>query len=268
MRGICFSILCGFICLFTACGTLPERISQLYIPFNAQAAGDSVWIHVKNISYSPLSIYITEKGKIFSKKHEFLLEANTEKNYGFLHNDSIDLGTAWMFGNPDIPSEIPSLQLPFPRGKTYQIIQGFEGEFSHALSSYSRYALDFEMKEGDTICGVSDGYVVGSVAGYSKGGKSKKWEAYGNFLTLYHPEGNFYTQYVHLQHNGILVKLSERIKQGQPIALSGNTGYSTVPHLHFNVLIPTNETEGLKSAPYSFKKYPENLLYENIRVGH
>lgn len=55
-----------------------------------------------------------------------------------------------------------------------------------------------------------------------------------NYVTLRHSNGEW-SQYVHLKYRGSLVKLGEKVRQGQPIALSGNTGFSAAPHLHFHV---------------------------------
>jgi murein DD-endopeptidase MepM/ murein hydrolase activator NlpD len=42
-------------------------------------------------------------------------------------------------------------------------------------------------------------------------------------------------EYYHLQHNGAFVKVGNSVAQGQQIGLSGNTGHTTMPHLHFGV---------------------------------
>jgi murein DD-endopeptidase MepM/ murein hydrolase activator NlpD len=55
---------------------------------------------------------------------------------------------------------------------------------------------------------------------------------YGKFVRLEHRDG-YETLYAHASQ--ILVKHGERIPSGRAIALSGNTGQSTAPHLHFEV---------------------------------
>lgn len=97
------------------------------------------------------------------------------------------------------------------------------------------------MAVGDTITAAAYGYVVGVVDGYKHGGNNRKWMDFANFITLYHPEFNVFTQYVHLVHNGSLVALGDTVVAGQPVALSGNTGFSSGPHLHFNVLRPMHK---------------------------
>lgn len=254
--------------LIFACSTLPPRISQLYIPFNAAHEGDSVFIHVRNTSQSPIRVFITEKGKVFRQQHKFLLAADADASYGFLRADSIDYGSDWLYGNPEMATEIPDLQLPFLKGKSYKVIQGFNGSFSHKASDFGRYAIDFDLQEGDTVTAAANGVVVGLVSGHTKGGKSKKWLDYANFITLYHSKGNYYTQYVHLQHYGQLVQLGDSVTAGQPIGLSGNTGFTSVPHLHFNVLKPVETSDGLTSVKFNFTDYKGESLKPGDVVLH
>ena len=137
--------------------------------------------------------------------------------------------------------------------KEYKIVQGFNGKFSHS-STYSKYAIDFSLKIGDTITSVDDGYVVGLIEKYKEFGTSKKWKENdrSNYITIYHPHSGLYSQYVHLNYNGGIIELGDYVEKGQPIGISGMTGYTTIEHLHFNVKIPTDKY-GLISTEYEFE---------------
>ena len=116
----------------------------------------------------------------------------------------------------------------------------------------SKYALDFNLIEGDTICAAADGFVVGVIEDYTRGGRSKKWRDYANDITVFHPEMNLYTQYVHLMHKGSLVEVGDYVRSEQAIGLSGKTGQTDMEHLHFNVLKANNSD--MQSEQINFKE--------------
>ena len=57
---------------------------------------------------------------------------------------------------------------------------------------------------------------------------------YGNCVLISHPDGRM-TRYAH--NSKLLVKAGQSVSQGEVIALSGSTGRSTGPHVHFEILI-------------------------------
>jgi murein DD-endopeptidase MepM/ murein hydrolase activator NlpD len=83
--------------------------------------------------------------------------------------------------------------------------------------------LDFAGKQGSEVIVVGDGVV--SWAGKRSG--------YGNLIEVNHGNG-YTTRYGHNQQH--LVKVGDKVKKGQQIALMGSTGRSTGPHVHFEVL--------------------------------
>lgn len=84
--------------------------------------------------------------------------------------------------------------------------------------------VDWGCPVGTTVYASSAGTVVS--AGYNGG--------YGNCVLISHPDGRL-TRYAH--NSKLLVKAGDVVKQGQSIALSGNTGRSTGPHVHFEMYI-------------------------------
>ncbi|WP_193316015.1 M23 family metallopeptidase [Flavicella marina] len=142
------------------------------------------------------------------------------------------------YGNPRIPINKYPISLPFKTNTKYKVIQGYNGIYSHNHIG-SLYAIDFNLRIGDTICASDNGYVVGVIDCYSENG-DREWTDYANYITIYHPKSNLFTQYVHLDKNGSLVKQGDTIKTGQPIAISGYTGFTNHPHLHFNVKCATD----------------------------
>lgn len=136
-------------------------------------------------------------------------------------------------------------QLPFLKGYKSSIIQGYDGDFSHK-GQFSSKTLDFDMKVGDTVVASRDGIVVKIMIDKYKQGTSKKYKNDGNYVMVYH-EDNTFSQYVHLKQYGNFVEVGDTVKVNQPLALSGFTGWTTIPHLHFGVYKPTKT--GLISIP-------------------
>jgi murein DD-endopeptidase MepM/ murein hydrolase activator NlpD len=70
---------------------------------------------------------------------------------------------------------------------------------------------------------------------------------YGNLVIIAHP-GGWKSLYGHLSK--IFVRQGQEVRQGQWIGRSGNTGYSTGPHLHFELI-----KDGIPRNPYNYLKY-------------
>lgn len=83
--------------------------------------------------------------------------------------------------------------------------------------------IDIAAPTGTPIHAAASGEVVSS--GWNSGG-------YGNLVEIRHPDGSL-TRYAH--NSRLLVRKGDRVEQGQRIALMGSTGYSTGPHLHFEL---------------------------------
>jgi murein DD-endopeptidase MepM/ murein hydrolase activator NlpD len=120
--------------------------------------------------------------------------------------------------------------LPYEEGKSYCLIQGYFSRFTHK----ERAALDFKMKRGTKIYAARGGIVVRVKEDGDKGGLKNKYRPYGNNIVIQHSDGTR-AGYWHLQHNGALVNSGDSVKIGQVIGLSGKTGYTALPHLHFLV---------------------------------
>ena len=127
--------------------------------------------------------------------------------------------------------------LPFARGTAHRVWQGYHSLFSH----YGNFAIDFKMKQGTAVHAARDGVVVTVKEDQTRGGVGKKYVGQENGIVIRHSDGS-YAHYLHLQYKGALVEVGDTVRQGQPIGLSGSTGFSAFPHLHFEV------TNGLQKA--------------------
>ncbi len=66
---------------------------------------------------------------------------------------------------------------------------------------------------------------------------------YGNNVVISHADGRL-TRYAH--NSKLLVKAGQQVEQGEPIALSGSTGRSTGPHVHFEIYINGSAVDPLQ----------------------
>jgi hypothetical protein len=155
----------------------------------------------------------TEKTK-YSYKYQFVLGDVTKKDY-----------------NKDYVYD-----LPFQKGKAFNVYQGYKGGFSHQNEN----AVDFTMPEGTEILAAREGLVVTVVQQNTESCLKEECKKYNNYVLIYHADGTF-ASYVHLKYNGSKVKVGDVVKKGDVIALSGNTGWSTGPHLHFVTFLPEIE---------------------------
>lgn len=122
-----------------------------------------------------------------------------------------------------------------------QYIQPDKGK-SPAHTGLLQHAIDYECKEGTPIKAAERGIVVFLKQDSDEGGPEKKYWFCGNRIVLKHTNGE-YTAYEHLQYHGAVVHIGQKVKQGELIGYSGNTGYSFNPHLHFEVFINSEEDE-------------------------
>ena len=146
---------------------------------------------------------------------------------------------------PAYPQQAYRYPLPW-RGGPFRLTQGPNGNFSHT-DAKSRYAMDIAMPEGTPIIAARSGMVVKTENEQVGRGN----DASGNFVRVRHDDGSE-AVYLHLKQGSVSVRVGQRVSVGSPLALSGNTGNSSGPHLHFVVQRATEA--GLVSIPYEFNQ--------------
>ncbi len=124
------------------------------------------------------------------------------------------------------------LRLPVPREAITEC--GSAGISPAHQGNYSN-AIDFYVPEGTIVRASSGGVVVRLLATSNEHGIDVRYWDKGNFIELFHRDTGEYTWYEHLGYKDVFVKPGDTIREDQIIALSGNTGFSEKPHLHFQV---------------------------------
>jgi murein DD-endopeptidase MepM/ murein hydrolase activator NlpD len=149
-------------------------------------------------------------------------------------------------GDPTARPRDVVYQLPLQQ-RSFRIDQGFGGGFSHN-DAQNRYAVDFAADIGTPVVAARDGVVMQVESDFEKASLNReKYGGRANFIRILHDDGTM-ALYAHLREEGALVRVGQRVRQGQQIGLSGNTGFTTGPHLHFAVQV--NRGMRLESLPF------------------
>lgn len=140
---------------------------------------------------------------------------------------------------------------PFPGGMEFYVTQGIDDSSTHDRPG-SHYAVDIAMPEGTPVLAARGGVVMDMEDDFHDGGvQEDRYIDRANFIRLLHDDGSM-AVYAHLQPNSARVYPGARIPTGTWIANSGNTGYSSGPHLHFAVQL--NVGMALESLPFRFRQ--------------
>lgn len=158
--------------------------------------------------------------------------------------DAMELATApyvayhyrYLPGDPESqhePSEF--YRAPFSVANSHVVSQAFPYATTH-LTADAYYALDIVMPVGTHIYAARGGTVFEVASTNYRGGldPDKDMEA-ANLIRILHDDGT-YAVYAHLNWNTIRVEPGAVVQRGEYIADSGNTGFSSGPHLHFAVI--------------------------------
>lgn len=145
--------------------------------------------------------------------------------------------------------------LPYQNGTKHLFVQGANSKFSHK----DELSFDFKMAKGSRVCAAREGVVIATKNDSDKGGLKDEYLDDGNHIIIRHVDGSV-GQYWHLEQNGVLVQVGDSVRKGQIIGLSGNTGYTAFPHLHFQV----TDAGGKEILPRF--KTKKGVIY--IRPGH
>ncbi|HET9620613.1 MAG TPA: M23 family metallopeptidase [Kofleriaceae bacterium] len=154
------------------------------------------------------------------------------------------------FGDPAARPDGYVYGLPYPHGLTFAVLQGFHGAFSHHGSN--EFAVDFACPIATPVVAARPGTVVAVNASARGNGTTPDFldDHRANFVLVLHDDGTL-GEYMHLAPSGALVHPGQRVRRGQQIALSGNTGFSSTPHLHFQVM--TASEDGITKHPFPFQ---------------
>lgn len=232
-----------------------ERLErQVYLDIKKQKGADVVF--VRNDLYAPVEIALAFTGmsNVRGAPAQTIRRVLPARS-----NARLALLTAVSGGKPlvytpqfhyslgDPAGAAQGYRYPFPwRGGPFRLSQGANGDYSH-FGPKNKYAMDIAMPVGTPIIAARAGVVVKTENSQNGRGTDPS----GNFVRILHDDGTMGV-YLHLKQGSVSVREGQRVTVGSPLALSGNTGNSSGPHLHF--VVQRNTGMGLVSIPYQFNR--------------
>lgn len=145
------------------------------------------------------------------------------------------------------PDRAHRYRVPIPPDQPIRIGQGFEGAFSHR-APHSRHAIDLSLPVGTPVLAARAGAVMDVERYFHRAGDDPERDGpRANYVRILHDDGTMGV-YAHLEYNAVAVRPGQKVAAGQRIGRSGNTGYSTGPHLHFAIQV--NRDMRLESIPF------------------
>ncbi len=230
------------LCLLLGGQLAQAQIVPREVEIVKEQQGKRYFIYARNTNHCPVSVIFSFEAENTCgvPQQHVLVEAQAQKQLLF-ELSACDSRKSFKFnyrytywlGNIQLDNWDKDFiyTLPFSSGSAYKVMQGYFGDYSHQ----GEYALDFQMPEGTPIVAMRGGTVVQVKQDSDRGGPNVSFANEGNYILIYHEDGTF-AVYFHLRKNGSMVREGARVRQGQRIAYSGNTGWSSEPHLHVSVL--------------------------------
>lgn len=244
-----------------------KKKSNKKVAITAQRVKNKIYVKLTNKNIYPVTIKVIATYKnlkpLVSTKDEIVVNAKSTVDYTTLKVEDgssyYSYKYSWTMGSKDAKHDDSYIyQLPFKRGTSHVVSQGYNGTKTH--KGRSAYSIDFPMPEGTKIYSARDGIVVKTKSNSDVGGYAKKFASSGNYVRILHTDGTMATYY-HLKYGGVLVHVGQEVTRGFAIGYSGNTGYSSGPHLHFSVFqaisasqthtlaVRLSSTDGLVEGP-------------------
>lgn len=131
-------------------------------------------------------------------------------------------------------SSLNTYSLPVPK----KFLKHIDRNSSPAHIGKLRNAIDLVAPENTPVLAAADGIVTAVKDDSNIGGPDPSYWMYTNFITIMHSNGE-YTRYDHLAYHSSKVISGQYVSAGEEIGKVGMTGYTYVPHLHFQVFVFT-----------------------------
>jgi len=228
-----------------------------------QRADESGWVLVaENTYFSPVQVaYELAKMENLAadteKQGVVVLPARSETilltvgRGDLTRRSSFEYQFQYIPGDPDASHQPQRpYRLPFAPASRFPVSQAYPDSITHSDPS-SRHALDFVMPVGTGVYAARGGVVIEVASDFFRSGTDLDTDGpRANVVRVLHDDGTM-SLYAHLNWNSIRVVPGQTVQRGEYLADSGNTGFSTGPHLHFAV--QRNRGGAIVSVPVQFE---------------
>ena len=200
------------------------------------------------------------------EQEELIIETNKKidklKKQMYIQTRSYDEIMRMAMAKSDMLASIPAIQ-PIHNKELTQLASGF-GMRIHPIYKGRRmhWGIDFSAPRGTPVYATGDGEVVLAKISYLKTG-------YGNQVEIDHGYG-YLTKYAHMQM--LVVKKGQKVKRGDLIGYVGNTGGSTAPHVHYEIIKDNKKIDPIQYmiqdiSDEEYQKLLELAARENQSLG-
>ncbi|MBI5935660.1 MAG: peptidoglycan DD-metalloendopeptidase family protein [Chloroflexi bacterium] len=124
--------------------------------------------------------------------------------------------------------------------------------------------IDFGTPEGTPVMAAADGVVTRVELDTTTAVQPNR--GYGYNVRILHPDGST-SIYAHFQKDAFLVATGDNVKMGTILGRSGNTGFSTGPHLHFEVRLGAAATTAINTEAFLVDEIPSSDILFNVTVA-
>jgi murein DD-endopeptidase MepM/ murein hydrolase activator NlpD len=140
-------------------------------------------------------------------------------------------------------------RLPYAPASRFDVTQAFPDQITHRDLA-SQHAIDFAMPTGTGVYAARGGVVIDVASDFYEAGLDPAEDGpRANIVRVLHDDGTM-ALYAHLNWNSIRVTPGQSVARGEYLADSGNTGFSSGPHLHF--VVQRNRDGAIESVPVEF----------------
>lgn len=230
---------------------IPAVAAVTDYPFRlvTKAEGSEQELTAENNGPAPITVHITLTGENYASDKTWpqtlIVPPHSAVAVGRIYAADTNAGGynflfrySHHFGRLDAVHDVQAVyRLPYEEGHGYAITQAYGGKLTSHNNRENLYAVDFAMPSGTAVLAARAGIIIDATFRHQEGGYELHFLDKANTVAIAHDDGTV-AEYAHLSPGADIVEAGQRVSAGQLLGYSGNTGYSSGPHLHFIVSKP------------------------------